>query len=253
MLNNRPYVNLGVGGQTSTQIAARVGALPSGMTVAGNTLPGDSTPVGMSNLSIELLSTPADDVARSKPGTLCSVHGVLRRTAVGGPPSTAENYSFGRDVSGATTVCAAGSPFVADAEGYDQLTALIWVGGNNYDEVDTVVSDVRSIIQWLKPANPHFVVLSLIKGNFSYEYPGNPGAQHVDQINASLKAEHPDNFVDIATPLVNAYDPSQPQDVIDHNNKVVPTSLRADLVHLNDKGYGIVAEQVRAYLQARNW
>ncbi|WP_233805611.1 hypothetical protein [Paraburkholderia sp. HP33-1] len=253
MLSNRPYANLGVGGQTSTQIAARVGALPSAVTLVGDAVPASTTAVGLSNLSIELLSTPADDTARSESGTLCSVHGALQRTAAGGPPSTTESYTFTRDSAGSAVPCAAGSAFLADTEGYDMWTAIIWVGRNNYADPSTVIADVKSIVQWLKPAGAHFAVLSVIKGEYSYEYAGAQGAQDIDDINASLKAAYPDNFIDVETTLVNSYDPSLPQDVMDHNNNIPPTSLRSDTVHLNDAGYTIVAGQVKSFLASRNW
>ncbi|CAL8477673.1 SGNH/GDSL hydrolase family protein (plasmid) [Caballeronia sp. S22] len=253
MLNDKPYANLGIGGQTSTQIASRIGALSSAVTLDGNAVPASTTAVSVLSLSIDLLSTPADDTARSKSGSLCSVHGVLQRTAVGGPPSTSEIYTFTRDAPGQAVSCSPASAFLADSEGYDAWTAIIWVGRNNYDDVATVVADVKAIVQWLKPSSAHFAVLSVIKGEFSYEYAGALGAQHIDQINAELEAAYPDNFVDIETVLVNSYDPNLPQDVMDHMNNIPPTSLRSDTVHLNDAGYGIVAAQLKSFISARNW
>lgn len=253
MLNNRPYVNLGVGGQTSTQIAARVGALPSTVSLDGNAVPASATAVSLLSLSIEPLSTPADDTTRSETGTLCSIHGTLERTAVGGPPSTTETYTFARDSSGTAVPCAAGSTFLADSLGYDSWTALIWVGRNNYTDPSTVIADVKSIVQWLKPTGAHFAVLSVIKGEYSYEYAGAQGAQNIDGINAALKAAYPDNFIDVETTLVNSYNPSLPQDIADHNNNIPPTSLRSDTVHLNDTGYTVVAQQVKSFIASRNW
>ncbi|MCC8404555.1 hypothetical protein LJ655_22165 [Paraburkholderia sp. MMS20-SJTN17] len=252
LLNNRTYINAGVGGQTSTQIATRIGAESTAMTLDNSAVP-SSGPVNASNLSTSLLSTPADDVTRSVLGTICSVHGVLARTAVGGPPSTSETYTFTRDTSGQAVACSPGSSFVADAQGYDTWTALIWVGRNNYWDPTTVIADVKSIVQWLKPINAHFVVLSVTKADLPVEYPGAAGAQTIDDLNATLKATYPDNFIDIETPLVNAYNPSLPQDVIDHTNNIPPTSLRFDIVHLNDAGYAIVAQQVKSFLTSKNW
>ncbi|WP_250503543.1 MULTISPECIES: hypothetical protein [unclassified Caballeronia] len=253
ILNNRTFANLGIGGQTSTQIAARVGALPSTVTVDGDAVPASNTAVHLSSVSIDMLSTPADDVARSKPGTLCSVHGALQRTADGGPPSTTETYTFVRDSAGSAVPCAAGSAFLGDSEGYDTWTAIIWVGRNNGYDAQTVLADVKSIVQWLKPAGAHFAVLSIIKGDFTGEYAGGEVAKYLDDLNASLKAAYPDNFIDVETALVNAYNPSLPQDVIDHSHDIPPSSLRSDAIHLNDAGYTIVAGQVKALLASKNW
>ncbi|WP_233808072.1 GDSL-type esterase/lipase family protein [Paraburkholderia sp. HP33-1] len=252
LLNNRTYVNVGVGGQTSTQIAARIGAESSTMTLDNNAIP-SSGPVNASNLSTSLLSTPADDVTRSVPGTICSVHGVLERTAAGGPPSTSETYTFTRDTTGQAVACSAGSSFVADAQGYDTWTALIWVGRNNYTNATTVVADAKAIVNWLKPYTTHFAVLSVIKGEYSYEYAGQPGAQQIDELNATLKSTFPDNFIDVESALVSSYNPSLTQDVQDHANNIPPTSLRSDTVHLNDAGYAIVAQQVKSFLTSKNW
>jgi hypothetical protein len=223
------------------------------VTLDGDAVPASNTAVGLSSLSIDLLSTPADDTARSESGTLCSVHGALHRTADGGPPSTTESYTFTRDSTGSAVPCAAGSAFLADTEGYDMWTAIIWVGRNNYNDASTVIADVKSIVQWLKPTGAHFAVLSVIKGEYSYEYAGAEGAQYIDDLNASLKAAYPDNFIDVEATLVNSYDPSLPQDVADHNNNIPPTSLRYDTVHLNDAGYTIVAGQVKSFLASKNW
>ncbi len=160
---------------------------------------------------------------------------------------------FTRDTTGQAVTCSPWSGFVADAQGYDTWTALIWVGRNNYWNPTTVIADVKSIVQWLKPTSPHFVVLSVTKANLPVEYPGAVGARTIDDLNATLKATYPDNFVDIETPLFNAYNPSLPQDVIDHNNNIPPTSLRSDLGHFNDAGYAIVAQQVKSFLMSKNW
>ncbi|WP_235023359.1 SGNH/GDSL hydrolase family protein [Caballeronia glebae] len=253
MLNNRPYANLGIGGQTSTQIAARIGALPSAVTLDGNAVPASNTAVHLSSLSIDMLSTPADDAPRSKSGTVCSVHGALQRTADGGPPSTTETYTFTRDSAGSAVPCAAGSTFIGDSEGYDTWTALIWVGRNNGYDIPTVLADVKSIVQWLKPTGAHFVVLSILKGDFSDEYAGGEVAKYLDDLNASLKTAYPDNFIDVETPLVNSFNPSLPQDVLDHSRNIPPSSLRYDVIHLNDAGYKIVAEQVKSLISAKNW
>jgi lysophospholipase L1-like esterase len=73
------------------------------------------------------------------------------------------------------------------------------------------------------------------------------------QINADLAQTYPDNFVGIREILVNNYDPTNLQDIRDHTNDVPPSSLRNDNEHLNDKGYGIVAQQIAAYIAAKGW
>jgi lysophospholipase L1-like esterase len=49
------------------------------------------------------------------------------------------------------------------------------------------------------------------------------------------------------------YNPQNLQDVLDVNNKTVPSSLRADYIHLNERGYELVAKSVLEYITNKGW
>jgi hypothetical protein len=41
--------------------------------------------------------------------------------------------------------------------------------------------------------------------------------------------------------------------VIDHQNDVLPTSLRYDEIHLRNEGSIIVAQSVKQFIEAKGW
>ena len=47
------------------------------------------------------------------------------------------------------------------------------------------------------------------------------------ELNSALAATYPNNYFDIRSYLVSQYDPTNPLDVLDHENDVWPASLRA--------------------------
>jgi lysophospholipase L1-like esterase len=94
-------------------------------------------------------------------------------------------------------------------------------------------------------------VLSVLNG--AYEPTGTYGHEVIVQLNSDLAALYPANYLDIRSLLVMAYDPTQPQDVIDYSDDVPPQSLRWDVIHLNAAGYTLVAKQVEASLTASGY
>ncbi len=134
---------------------------------------------------------------------------------------------------------------------------IIWAGRNDfYDNIAQVESNIAQMVQNLGHTN--YLVVSVINGDSSAAYaqgttyaPGDTsefaGGKYYDQIialNANLKSTYGARFVDVRSPIVAAYDPSNPQDVINHSNDVTPSSLRRDWLHLNSKGLAIVAQEI---------
>jgi len=121
--------------------------------------------------------------------------------------------------------------------------ALIWAGRNNYGERITVESDIASMVSSL--TTPNYLILGVINGNYPSEYKGhNWGYLTMTGLNSDLAATYGSRFIDMRTILVNSYNPSSSQDLIDFSHDVVPSSLRTDRVHLNAAGYAIVAQTV---------
>ena len=126
---------------------------------------------------------------------------------------------------------------------------VIWAGRNNaFDQKGTVQADIAAMVAALDAPN------YLIVGNPNGAKEPKDGPDRwkltlIDKLNASLKETYGARFVDVRPILVEAYDSSQPQDVKDHADNVVPSSLRSDALHLNRAGYKIVARAILdAYL-----
>lgn len=119
---------------------------------------------------------------------------------------------------------------------------IIWAGDNNYNDPPTVEADVASMVSHLGHHN--YLVLSLLNGDYPDRYIGQPGYNDIVSINDSFSAAYGSHYVDLRTYLVSKYDPNNPQDVIDHGNDIIPSSLRSDQIHLNDAGYLLVAKYI---------
>jgi lysophospholipase L1-like esterase len=126
---------------------------------------------------------------------------------------------------------------------------VIWSGRNNYGDTEQVISDIADMVAAL-PSPKRFVVLSLPNGDFSAEYPGMGGYGLIQKLNDALRSTYPNNYIDVRSYLVSKYDPTDPQDVIDHEHDVTPSSLRADQLHLNAEGYGLVAQKIADFISA---
>jgi lysophospholipase L1-like esterase len=235
-LSARPVFNAGVSGQTSDQIAARQGGAPALLTLPNDRLP-------MSGLvAIEDESTLPVSAEGPGPitGTLSGVRGTL---------SFSGNLFFDRNASGAPLVVPPASPFDPDTFDSRSVINVFWMGGNNFYDPERVKSDIASAVAFL--ATGKFVVLGIL--NAASEPIGSPAYVQLTQLNDDLAASYPDNFIDIRRVLVESYDPSVPQDVVDHANDVPPGSLRNDDQHPNEAGYAIVAQQVDAFIRMKGW
>lgn len=143
---------------------------------------------------------------------------------------------------------------LVDTKGRNAWINVFMMGRNNYQRPDQVRADIAAAVAFLAPGNDKFVVLSVLNGYFGgYEIRGGTGYNQITQLNASLAATYTDRFLDVRGFLVAQYDPANPQDVIDHGNDIVPSSLRSDAIHLNARGCQLLAEHVRDYITAMGW
>jgi hypothetical protein len=134
--------------------------------------------------------------------------------------------------------------------------AVIWCGHNDI-ELGTpgqVVPNIASIVNTLAPADGNrFIVVSLDNAATARGIRGGADYNTVMQINAQLQAAYPNNYLDMRGALVAHYDPSNPQDVADHNNDVPPSSLRYDEIHLAQPGSAYAAQLIRDFIVAKGW
>lgn len=120
------YVNNGIGGQLSNQVAMRMGARPTWLTISGTTIAtagtavtaigtSDSNGVAIAPMTTNqypdyrLLSTRADNTTRTQRVWITDASGLIKpaqitRTASGGPASTSEAYTITSLAGAAITV-----------------------------------------------------------------------------------------------------------------------------------------------------
>jgi hypothetical protein len=141
---------------------------------------------------------------------------------------------------------------IADTSRHSWIT-IWWAGGNNITQPQQIKADIANAIASLTPGNNRFIILSQLNEATPLGIKGGANYYIVLQLNSDLAAQYPANFIDVRTPLIAMYDPNNPQDVIDHNNDVVPSSIRYDEVHLKQPGSALVASMVRDFIVSRGW
>ena len=136
---------------------------------------------------------------------------------------------------------------IADTVKHDWPT-IIWAGRNNFSDSTTVVNDIATMVAALN--HDKFLVLGILNGDYAGEYSGATNHTKIVNINNYLFTTYGSRYVPIREYLVSLYNPSISQDVTDHTNDIVPSSLRSDNIHLNQTGYDTVAKYLYTnYLQ----
>jgi lysophospholipase L1-like esterase len=226
----RDIANGGIGGQNSTAIAARMNAVPTLLTFAGETIG-----AGGSTAIVERSTTPLTSQGpRAMAGTVCGIDGMLAAETADGGKTYA--YSFSRSRPGEEVPCPAGSLFrftAADVMG--SRVQWIWAGTNGADSGRKVVDDIAAMVASL--THDRFLVGALPSG-----------AEHSEariaaakSINAALAKAHGERFVDLVAALADGGDGSA-GDAADVAAGIIPRSLRVDALHLNARGNAIVAK-----------
>jgi hypothetical protein len=129
---------------------------------------------------------------------------------------------------------------------------VFWEGHNNITDPDTIKADIAKSVSHLAAGNRRFIVLSLL--NNAWTAPRGTDNYWRDlKLDADLAAQYPDNYLDVRSVLVAHFDPSNPQDVIDNANDIVPSSLRYDDIHMRNEGSVLVAQAVKQFIDAKGW
>jgi len=128
---------------------------------------------------------------------------------------------------------------VAETAAYSK-SVIIWVGRNNIGSPATIKADIATMISTI--GHTRYLVVGVV--NSATEPINSANWTLITTLNNDLKALYGSKFVSIREQIVSKYNPSLPQDVIDHANDVPPESLRlpADPLHLNTAGQTVVAE-----------
>jgi len=128
---------------------------------------------------------------------------------------------------------------------------IIWAGRNNFGDSATVLADIATMVAEL--TTDKYLILGVINGNYPGEFAGAKNHVKMLELNSELAKTYGDKFLDIRKVLVDAYDPTSEQDVSDHKNDIVPTSLRGtDPIHINPAGHQLVANAVNEAFARQN-
>lgn len=234
----RDVSNQGIGGQTSTQIAARMGAQPIEITVTGNEIPA-SGGVAVTAKNINTLVN-SGVFSGSMHGTVAGVYGRITTDASG-------NWTFTRSDAGSATACPADSVFVpALADTFNETTSWLWAGRNGAQSGYTVAGDIAAAAAMITTGR--YLVGAILTS--ADDSAGNITA--LQALNASLASTYGSRFVDLMAILQAANDGSA-NDLADIAAGYTPRSLRSDAVHLNDAGYAIVAAAWKNATVAMGW
>lgn len=242
-ITGRHVDNEGISGQRSTQIAARQGGVPARLTLEGNLIP-PAGPAHIQQASEYPITVPGPAEVT---GTLGGVHGALTLDDGGIPLPIV--FLFTRSEDGSPEMIAPQTPFIVDTFGRENWINVLWLGRNNYEDPDTILSDLRACANFL--TTDHYIVLGLLNAND--EGLATPVYEQIVSLNSRMAQAFGDHYLDIRQVLIDHYDPTNPQDQADHANDVPPSSLRANPLHPNDAGYRLIAETVAQFIDVKGW
>ncbi|MBB3333902.1 hypothetical protein [Klebsiella pneumoniae] len=272
--NGFTAVNYGIGGQRSGQIAMRMGAIPTYITVQGNAIPAANSSVTITQFNgasataapvypswdCRILSTNSDNTTRTLDGWICGVKCRITRTASGANDNTkTEAYTL-TALEGTGVRCLPESLFIPDyaMQDYSDVEAWIDAGINDFrpgattsadydDDVAIIKSNVDAMVTFAEKSGRNILLFGLTADNYAVEYYGGIRYPRILELNQYWSQKYSDYYVrgsnglDLRETLVAAYDSSIAQDVTDYGNDITPSSLRSDNRHPNTAGYGIYA------------
>jgi len=243
----RVITNWAVGGQTSTQIAARAGAYVALLTVAGNQIPA-AGPVVVAARSISLLTSQG---SQSITGWLSGIYGTLTR-------SGDDSYAFTRQAAGVATYCAPNSPFVPDVSGHDFDTLIVFLGRNNLTLPGDIQRDIGLCIGAQKTAEKRFLIItppnggSITAGVPTDEGTGSSNLVSIQQIEAWAVQTYGDRVLKVRE-YSYQFNNGSADDLDDVAKETVPRSLRIDSVHWTTYFHGKVADWIENEINRRGW
>lgn len=227
----RAVVRQGVGGQTSTQIAARMNAVPILVTVSGGAIPASGS-VAVTDKSVNVL-VGSGGYTGSVRGWLAGVDGTMSTDGLG-------NWSFARSVTGASAPVQANARFICAFGQYLRgYTAWLWLGRNGAQADHTVLGDIAAAVASLGHSR------YLIGGILPSTADSGASLAQLATLNGQLASAYGDRFVNLPA-ILSAGANGTTEDSADVAAGFVPRSLRSDHLHLNDAGYALVAQAFRA-------
>jgi len=133
-------------------------------------------------------------------------------------------YNWGWPAQNSTQIL---SRFQANPQTYNDFTS-IWSGRNDdFSTPNVTLGNIASMVGALPSGRNRYVVMTIL--NAQYEPSGSSAYNNLAVINAGILSAYPNNYIDIRSILVAAYNPGNPADVANHAADLTPVTLRSVL------------------------
>lgn len=273
-LTGLPTYNFGLSGQTSDAIAARQGGDPAHYAPVGGTIPAS----GAVTLTP---AVPGPCRSLAAPVALkCNLAGVDGTFTWDGTNATFTRLASGSAVTVSSPVALFVYPittvnvFNSIASGtqfdlHNECINLFWIGRNNLSETDLIISNLKSMVEYVKNIGQKIVILS--EFNSATEPTGSAGYLQMQAINSAYKELYPDFYceiggVDVRQNFINYANPASANDMADVAAGLTPRSLRYDNLHPSqtiatsldpayalDAGANVNANFVYQFILSKGW
>lgn len=227
--------NLGVGGESSKNIAIRQGGIP----IYTNEFIIPST-----KEAVEIQINNGDNsIGIALQGTAglnpCYINGIEGNIKYN---SQTKKYEFERIEEGISVKVDSGTRIITKGMSkYKDSTMVIWAGTNDIPDsstVENVIKNIDLMIEYNDSSN--YIVVGLTSKSHIPD---------VIEVNEALSQKYREHFLDIRKYILESgltdlnISPTA-QDLEDLSNGEIPTSLRSDNVHFNTNGYTIIGTQI---------
>jgi hypothetical protein len=248
-LTNWNVVNMGVGGETSTTISARMGGRPMLAMPDGGSIPA-SGGVLVTLTSDDGIAAPTpllQQYAGVNPVQIAGIEGTLSIDNTTAP----HIYTFTRSAAGTAVPVNYRTPVITQAmRDYRSGIHVMWWGTNDATgDMTDVIARQRALIEHMSDARQRYLVIGLTISSSAYR------ATSTHQ----FRREFGRRFIDLADYLISpaalqdaGITPTQ-ADLDAQGTGNVPPSLRADPTHLNNAGNILVAKQVQKRITEMGW
>jgi hypothetical protein len=207
-LTGLPVYNGGIGGQTSSDIAARAGGFLITGNLTGGQIAPDTTYVTVTNISpTGDWRMPGSTGAWFHEVTLMGVPGTLKYDMVDG------SWRFKRTTAGSAVAVPNGSPFIFTSPQHKDSISVMWLGRNNIWSNQTgdwklgmVKRDNQAIIDTRTPLNKRYIVMGQINAvaeNTSATGSNKNLYDYTVRINEELETIHGPNFLNIRREFID--------------------------------------------------
>lgn len=261
-ISARNYRNLAIGGQTSTHIAARFGAIAPLLTVAGNAIPA-SGPVDITFCRALKTDGTLDDAftpitsqgSNTRYGSLAGVLGTWTRAVGDGA------YTFTRAAAGLAVNCPENTPFKPVWADFDLNTLVIGLGRNNIADLATIKRDTEACSDAQRSIEKRQIILTVTNGGSitpgvaTTEAVGTTVGNNVVayELWAESRFTGPGFAVVNVRKLLMPHHNGSADDLADVAAGTVPRSLRIDSVHYSEAAHQIIADHIASLINAKGW